>query len=173
MLLDHLLSYSAGFNGANNIWPTVLEVEMSYPWRVAKEPFLLPDTHTHLWKHTLWLYSKSVLCACLSEATLTVAGEEEEKENLMHLTLNMSRYVLGFLFDLSHRRSFTNVLYSLSFSWGKWYLQTSHGFWFNLSWVWGLPQTTKPECLTLFWLFVLENQFIWLFFWLKYLFCCI
>ena len=33
----------------------------------------------------------------------------------MHLALNMSRYVLWFLFDLSHWRLLTNVLYSHGF----------------------------------------------------------
>lgn len=37
-------------------------------------------------------------------------GQREKRENLMHLALNMSRNVLGFLFDLSHWRLFTNVL---------------------------------------------------------------
>lgn len=77
-----------------------------------------------------------------------MAGQRKKKEDLMHLALNMSRYVLGFLFDLSHWRLFTNVLYSHEFELRQWYLQTIHGVWFNLFGEWGLPQMTVPESST-------------------------
>lgn len=72
---------------------------------------------------------------------------EGEKENLMHLALNMSRYVLGFLFDLSHWRLFTNVLYSHKFELRQ---MTFADMDFGLTCLgeWGLPQMTVPESST-------------------------
>lgn len=56
ILLDHLLSFIAGFNGASNVWPTVLEDEMSWPWRTSMNPFF-SYTQTHLWKHMCTIHS--------------------------------------------------------------------------------------------------------------------
>lgn len=91
-------------------------------------------------------------------------GQREKKENLMHLALNMSRYVLGFFF-IRPIGGFSLMCYiATTLSWGKWYLQTIHGFWFNLFGVWGLPQMTVPESRPFCTFFALENQFIWPFF---------
>lgn len=55
---------------------------------------------------------------------------------------------------------------AMTLSWGKWYLQTIHGFWFNLFRVWGLQQMTMPEISHF--LYFLPWKIIFLYcFWLK------
>lgn len=56
---------------------------------------------------------------------------------------------------------------AMSLNWGKWYLQTIHGLWFNLFGVWGSPQMAEPESSTCFLLLPLENQFLFTVLWLS------
>lgn len=73
-----------------------------------------PDTHTLTYEntHRHIQYTKNVTHKL---SNIDHGWTKGKKENLMHLAFNTSRYVLGFLFDLSHWRLVTNVLYSHEF----------------------------------------------------------
>lgn len=87
---------------------------MSRPRRASKEPFLLL-THTHTQTHAVESHTHFTKTGLHKLSNIDHEWTQEKKENLMHLALNMSCNVLRFLFDLSHWRLFTNVLYSHEF----------------------------------------------------------
>lgn len=95
-----------------------------------------------------------------------MGGLSGKNENLMHLALNMSHNVYGLLLIYPSGDISLMCYIAMNSSWGKWYLQTIHGFTSTCSSI-EFATDDRARKRQVFFTFVLENHFIFIVFWWK------